>query len=1110
MSPTAVETVTILITDLVGSTALESRVGPVVAEELREEHFSLLRRVIAETGGREVKNTGDGLMAAFGGAAAAVSCAVSLQQRFERRNRSAAEPLRIKVGVSAGDASTAEGDVFGMPVIEAARLCDRCSAGQILAKDLVAHLAAGRGHAFTAVGGLELKGLPEPLAAVEVLWEPVLASTTALPERLREPPATGYVGRSAERERLSELWGRTSEGSLRLALISGEAGVGKTRLATHLALEAHGQGATVLYGRCDEDLAVPYQPWAQALGDLVKESPQALLDAHLERHGGDLARLVPALGDRVDELPPPRQSDPETERYLLYAAAAALLEGAAEEEPLLLILDDLHWADSPTLSLMRHVVTAGAAIPVMVVGTYRDTDLSHDHPLTALLADLHREEGGERIKLTGLQSEHVLALMEALAGHEFDEDGSALAREITRETAGNPFFAVELLRHLTESGAIVRQEDGRWRLVGDLAELGLPQSVREVIGRRVERLGSDARTALSAAAVIGRDFDLDLLLAVLEFPETRLLDLLDEAVAASLLTEGSERAERFTFTHALVEHTLYEDLGRARRARLHKRVAEALEEQCGDEPGERLGELAGHWAAAVVSTDTAKALYYARRAAERALEQLAPDEAVRWYRQALELYDQAPGGDRYERCELLIGLGEAQRQIGNPEYRQTLLDAAALAQELSDADRLCRAVLANGRGWVSALQFGTVDSERVQALEATAGVLADDDPRRAQMLALLAYELHHGGEPVRFRALAAEAIEMARAAGDPAALAHTLANATAATWASDTLRERQRVSDELAELAQPLDDPRLSFWAALRRMVVGLQAGERSQVESAIATIRTLAASVPEPFIAYTRLKLESSWALVQGDLQAAEQWAIEAYEVATAAGQADAEPAFTGQLSRVRYFQGRYGEIVERALRGAGEPGSLAGLRAAAALALIESGRSDEARELALAADFQGVHLDETWFMAMFVWAEVCSRLCILDRADEIYQLLAPYSGQLVAGGTIVSGSIDWALGMLAMTLERYEDADGHFATAAELEERLGAPLFLARTHASWARALIARGRSEDLERAQHMLEQAEDSVGAEGIAREIEECRTALASASTHLTSSDPSVGP
>src|SRR5262245_50231969 len=362
MSPTSVQTVTILITDLVGSTALESRVGPVVADELRDEHFSLLRGIVGEAGGREVKSMGDGLMAAFGSAAAAVSCAVSLQQCFEKRNRSAAESLLIRVGVSSGDVTTVEGDVFGMPVTEAARLCDRCSAGQILANELVAHLAAGRGPAFTAVGPLELKGLPEPLGTVEILWEPVLASIIALPERLRELPATGYVGRVAERERLSELLGEASEGSLRLALISGEAGVGKTRLAAHLALEAHGQGATVLYGRCDEDLAVPYQPWAQTLGHLIKEAPHALLDAHLGRHGGDLARLVPALGARVDELPSPRQSDPETERYMLYAAAAGLLERAAEEDPLLLILDDLHWADSPTLSLLRHVVTAGSSM----------------------------------------------------------------------------------------------------------------------------------------------------------------------------------------------------------------------------------------------------------------------------------------------------------------------------------------------------------------------------------------------------------------------------------------------------------------------------------------------------------------------------------------------------------------------------------------------------------------------------------------------------------------------------------------------------------------------------------------------------------------------------
>jgi class 3 adenylate cyclase len=649
MGGAGVETVTILITDLVGSTQLESRVGPIVAEELREEHFGLLREAVGEAGGREVKNTGDGLMVAFPSAAAAVSCAVSIQQRFERRNRSAMETLLIKAGVSSGDASTAGGDVFGMPVIEAARLCDSCSPGQILAKEIVGHLATGRGHVFTSVGALELKGLPEPLEAIEVVWEPAFGSGIALPERLRELPATAFVGRVAERERLAELWGQTHDGSLRLALISGEAGVGKTRLSMHLALQAHVEGATVLYGRCDEDLGVPYQPWVQAFGHLVKEAPDRVLDVHVERFGGDAARLIPALRDRVPELPSARGNDPETDRYLLYAALVSLLEEASKREPLLLVLDDLHWADAPTVSLLRHAVTAGPSMAVMVVGTYRDSDLSRDHPLTALLADLHRDRGGERMKLAGLQTGDVLSLIEALAGHELDEDGCALAEEITRETAGNPFFAGELVRHLMEAGAIVQEEGGRWHVVGEVAELGLPQSVREVIGRRVERLGSDARRALSAAAVIGRDFDLGVLLAVVDLPQPQLLDLLDEAVAASLLQESPERAGRFTFVHALVAHTLYEDLGATRRAMLHRQVAEALEELCSEAPGERLvaefsevigsaggsaAILAYHWREAGHLDRT---VHYLLMAAERAGRGGAEAEAVTLYNQALDL-----------------------------------------------------------------------------------------------------------------------------------------------------------------------------------------------------------------------------------------------------------------------------------------------------------------------------------------------------------------------------------------------------------------------------------------------------------------------------------------
>lgn len=1095
MSSRGTETVTVLMTDLVGSTAMADRLGPVVAEELRTEHFGLLRSALERTGGREVKNLGDGLMVVLTSASQALQCAVAMQQALEARNRSAEEPFGVRVGVSLGEASMQDGDYFGEPVVEAARLCAYAQGGQIVVNALVRQLAGSRdGHSFQSLGGLELKGISEPVQAFELCWEPARGGGIGLPQRLRELPPTGYVGRVAERAALAQLWGEVRGGALRLALIGGEAGVGKTRLSTHLALTAHGEGATVLYGRCDEDLGVPYQPWAQALRHLVGEAPQPLLRAHVERHGGELTRLAPALAERVADVPAPRQSDQETERYLLYAAAAGLLQTAGQSEPVVLILDDLHWADAPTLSLLRHVIGAGPAARIMIVGTYRDSDLSRDHRLTALLADLHREQGVRRLRLQGLEVEEVLALMEAIAGHELDEDGRELAAQITRESAGNPFFAGELLRHLTESGALVREDGGRWRLVSDVAELGLPQSVREVIGRRVERLGSDARTALSAAAVIGRDFDIELLGAVADVPETRLLDLLDEAVGASLLHESGEHGGRFTFTHALVEHSLYEDLSRTRRARLHQRVAEALERLCGDDPGERLGELAAHWAAATVSANPGKALLYAHRAGDHALAALAPDEAARWYEQALELHAQAPSPDRAERCELLIGLGTAQRQGGDRSSRQTLLEAAALAQQLGDHDLLCAAVLANTRGFPS--HMGVVDGELVQALQAAAEALPLGDHRRGQVLALLASELHYSGDPSRCRQLAEEAVEIARGTDDEVALAHALLHAIWAITAPDTLEQRQEMIDELSDITRRLDDPRLSWIATGARAVAAIEVGDRAQIESALAAGREKATALPHASLRWAMLVSEAVWSFVQGDLQGSERWATQAAQAGS--GEPDAIAAFAVQLFAVRYFQGRIAELAEQALADTRRRESTAPHLAGAALALLENGQEDQAREMALAVELQSIPLELPWPQAMFLWAIVCCRLHIADRASELYELISPFRDRLAGNAMCAFGTFAWTLGTLAATLGRQEQALEHFAAAAAIEQRLGAPLFLARTRSSWACTLIARGRPEDRERAQQMLDQAHDvaeRLGADGIVREVAEGRAALA---------------
>src|SRR5438876_5281930 len=387
----SLETSTVLFTDLVGSTGLATRVGPGAAESLRRDHFAILRGAVEATGGREVKNVGDGLMVVFTSSSAAVGCAVEMQQRIERRNRKADEQFAVRIGISMGEADVEEGDYFGPPVVEAARLCSAAAGGQILCGDLV-RATAREGHEFRPQGLLDLKGLPEPFSAHEVEWQPAAdsAHTLPLPPRLREVPPVGYVGRDVEREGLTFLFDQVREGARRVALISGEPGIGKTRLATQLAVHAHGDGATVLYGRCDEDLGVPYGPWVEALRHYVAAAPAEVLRAHAERHGGELARLLPEVRGRVSDYPAPTQTDPETERYMLFAAVAGLLEEATREGPLILILDELHWADKPSLSLLRHLVTHGGEMRLLVIGAYRDSDLTRSHPLAELLADLHR------------------------------------------------------------------------------------------------------------------------------------------------------------------------------------------------------------------------------------------------------------------------------------------------------------------------------------------------------------------------------------------------------------------------------------------------------------------------------------------------------------------------------------------------------------------------------------------------------------------------------------------------------------------------------------------------------------------------------------------------
>lgn len=1068
-----VEMVTVLFTDLVGSTALASRVGPERAEELRVEHFGLLREAIVNAGGHEVKNIGDGVMVVFPSAAASVQCAQAMQQRHEVRNRGADEKLLVRIGISMGDATREDGDYFGPPVVEAARLCAKAAGGQVLLAELTRLMVGRRGeHTFHPMGELQLKGLPEPVAACELVWEPLTAATTPLPPRLRAMPATAYVGREQVRDRLAQVWEKAAGGARRVVMVAGEPGIGKTRLATYLALKAHGEGARVLYGHCDEDMGASYQPWVQALGGLIEHCASGVLSAHVDRQGGELARLVPELARRVPDVPAPRLSDPETERYLLFAAIVDLLARATAAEPMVVLLDDLHWADKPTLLLLRHVAANATDSRLLLVGTYRDTDTAAGHPLTSLLADLRREQGMEWVQLSGLAQPEVEELIAAAAGHELDADGIRLAQALRRESDGNPFFMAEILRHLLESGGIVQRDDGRYTVSADITDLGIPRSVRDVIGQRVHRLGEDAMEALSAAAVIGREFDIDVLSAATGHTEDELLVSLEAAIAGSVLRENPQSPGAFVFAHALINHTLYENLSRTRRARLHARIAAAIEQLAGDDVDNRLGELAHHWAAATRSIDPTKAVAYARRAGERALAQLAPDEALRWFRKALEQLASHPGRDA-ERCDLLILTGEAQRQAGEPAYRETLFNAGTIANRLADPDRIARATLANTRWWGS--NAGVIDAQRVSTLQ-EALAAGPSEIQRLRLMAQLASEVYLNWDFDRdVRPLIDQAIEGARKTADTRVLAEVLALISATiSGRPDLLGERRELGAELYELTQALDDPHLQCLCALWQFINAMEIADTAGAAGCWQRIDELADRTGQPWMKWVSLVFATVRAQLAGDLTSTETLAADAVKVGIACGQTDALTYSGAQICTLRYEQGRLNEIIEGHLAAGDIVPGISAMRATPTFYLAELGRLDEAAPRLTAAAHDGFAVlpkDAFYLYSLAHYAQVAVRLGDIPTAATIYDLVLPYRALLIHDIAVVYGSAELILGELATALGRYDDAEQHFAAAAGLHERIGARLILARTRLRHADMLLRRQTRADYERAQELL---------------------------------------
>jgi class 3 adenylate cyclase/tetratricopeptide (TPR) repeat protein len=1082
----AIESATILFTDVVGSTELSQRLSPETADDVRRQHFSILRQAIAEAGGTEVKNLGDGLMVVFGSASAALACAVAMQQGVERDNRGREHSVGLRVGLSGGEVSREDDDYFGDPVVEAARLCASCDSGQVLATDIVRGMAGRRNrHQCRSIGELTLKGLPDPVETVEVVWEPLGADTgrnIPLPARLAVRPAVGVVGREAETQAIADATKRVAAGEGReVLLISGEAGLGKTTLVAEAARTAYGNGACVLLGHCEEDLATPYQLFSEALGHFVTHAPEDQLLAYLTTYGSALSRLVPALASRIPDLPPSKTTDSDTERYLLFAAVVGLLATASEHQPVVLILDDLQWADKESLLLLRHLTAAEPTMRVLVLGTYRDSELSHAHTLRETLGVLRRHRGLGRIELAGLDDAGVVAFLEAAAGQALDDAAVGLALAVYRETDGNPLFVGELLRHLVETGAVFQDATGRWVADGSLEQMALPDSVREVIGGRVVRLGEKAERVLSMAAVIGRDFDLDLLARVTKTSEDDLIDILDAAAAVALVREAAETG-RYNFAHALIQHTLYEDLGPNRRARAHRQVGQALEDLCVDRPGVRVGELARHWFSATQPVDLAKAINYSRRAGDAALGALAPSEALRYYAQALDLYPQATDPDPVLGIDLAIGLGTAQRQTGDPASRVTLLEAARRAANLGDTERLVAAAMANNRGFFSSA--GAIDTEKVEVLELALGRLSTDNPNKAIVLATLCAELAYGSPLERREALADEAQVIAESSHDDATVVRVLNLASLSLLLPPLLEQSLARSAEALGRAERLGDPVLWFWAACSRHIVAGCAGDVAEMDRCLEVANSLAEKLDQPTLRWVHAAQLATRALLAGDTDRAEQLATEALEVGTECGEPDALTFFGTQLIDVSWQRGTMADFIPLLAEAEADNPGLPGFAAGLAIAYAEADQLDHARQYlqAFAAKGFALPLEGAWLTAIADYAGAAIECQDTSCAGPLFDQLAPWINQLSFSGTTTEGPVTHYLGGLATVLGRYDDANAYFALAAAFSDRVGAKFFAARTGLLWGKMLAERRAPGDTEKARELLTTAHTVAAAHG----------------------------
>jgi predicted ATPase/DNA-binding SARP family transcriptional activator len=873
-----------------------------------------------------------------------------------------------------------------------------------------------------------------------------------------------FVGRDAELGELRTGLDEALAGQGRLLLLVGEPGIGKSRLAEELSRLASGRGARVLVGRCWEAGGAPaYWPWVQALRAYVRDADSHTLRTELGAGASELAQILPELRELFPHLPEPPSLESEGARFRVFDSAATFLRNAASAGPLVLIFDDLHAADEPSLLLLRFVAGEMRASRLLIVGTYRDIDPTVRDPLASTLAELAREPVTRRISLAGLAQPEVARYVELNTG--VVAPGELITR-IHNETDGNPLFV----------GEVVRLLDSEGRLSGDGAgNVGIPEGIREVIGRRLRRLSEECRHILLLAAVLGREFELAALVLLSEIPRGDLLDLLDEAMDVRVVGAVPGSPGRLRFSHALIRETLYDSLTAARRLQLHARAGGALETLYAGGLESHFAELAFHFAEAAPAGDVEKATDYARRAGDHAATLSAYEEAARLYGLALTL-----AGHDSTRCQLLIAFGDAQARAGDtPASRLAYREAADLAEQLGLLDELAQAAV--GYGGRIVWNVSRDDEYLAPLLERGLAALGEQESAlRVKLLARLA-----GGplrdasfSPARRVALSAEALELARRIGDPATIAYALTGYIAAHDSPDHTSEQVQLATELVQIATEAGDLERAVEAYEHRCEALLELGEIQAAKADLEAMSEIAAELRQPSQDWIVAEMRAHHALLEGSFDRAEVLMADALSHGERAESWNAAVSYRLQLYMLRRHQGRLAEIEQIVRRSVEDYPTYPIWRCVLAHMTAQLRYERESQEAlnALAIDrFVVLPFNEMWLASMSLLAETASSLRDADAAGTLRELLLPYADRVaVCTPEFTAGSVSHYLALLSSTIGRSKEAERQFEAALATNERIGARPWLAHTQEEYARELIARGGSDDIAKAGHLLEQA------------------------------------